>query len=254
MKRLLFGLLVLAFSARTVRGGRAAAVDSGRQGFHRCAGRHDPADPDRMGPHRKNAHRQRRAPQWRPHHDQVRRGSRKAGARDHSSSRSGLHCRAARDICRQRVAVRHDSDHADDDGSRGSAAAQSPAIPDCKADFRVAAQTSRRSAPPMLPGMMPELPDPAIDQINDPAIAAAAAAGLMPVPAHGARSSFRVHAVDDARRDSAAAAARHRPRQRHQIRGTHPSARHSRACLRHRNRRTAPADMNPTARPRPPAA
>ena len=37
--------------------------------------------------------------------------------------------------------------------------------------------------PPMLPGMSPELPDPASDQANDPAIAAAAAAGLLPVPA-----------------------------------------------------------------------
>jgi hypothetical protein len=38
--------------------------------------------------------------------------------------------------------------------------------------------------PPMLPGMMPpELPDPAADQANDPALAAAAAAGLVPVPA-----------------------------------------------------------------------
>jgi hypothetical protein len=37
--------------------------------------------------------------------------------------------------------------------------------------------------PPILPGMTSELPDPAADQANDPAIAAAAAAGLVPVPA-----------------------------------------------------------------------
>jgi len=37
--------------------------------------------------------------------------------------------------------------------------------------------------PPMFPGMPPEFPEQAADQANDPAMAAAAAAGLMPVPA-----------------------------------------------------------------------
>ena len=43
--------------------------------------------------------------------------------------------------------------------------------------------TALRPAQPLLPGQMPDLPDPADDQQTDPAVAAAAAAGLMPVPA-----------------------------------------------------------------------
>jgi len=42
--------------------------------------------------------------------------------------------------------------------------------------------TALRPAQPLLPGMVPDLSDPADDQQNDPAIAAAAAAGLLPVP------------------------------------------------------------------------
>lgn len=43
--------------------------------------------------------------------------------------------------------------------------------------------TQLRGGAPLTPGMLPELPDPAADQQDDPAIAAAAAAGLVTVPA-----------------------------------------------------------------------
>lgn len=43
--------------------------------------------------------------------------------------------------------------------------------------------TQLRGGAPLTPGMLPDLPDPAADQQDDPAIAAAAAAGLVTVPA-----------------------------------------------------------------------
>lgn len=43
--------------------------------------------------------------------------------------------------------------------------------------------TQLRGGVPLTPGMLPDMPDPAADQQDDPAIAAAAAAGLVAVPA-----------------------------------------------------------------------
>jgi hypothetical protein len=56
--------------------------------------------------------------------------------------------------------------------------------PVSRGGFPGANVTQLRQGPIMLPGMMAsELPDPADDQQNDPALAVAAAAGLLPVPA-----------------------------------------------------------------------
>ena len=113
-------------------------------------------------------------------------------------------------LCRRRVALRSHSDHGDDDRRCGASAAAAGAqdSPACKAASQAAAErhaaaahARRRSRP----GMLPEPDDPA-DQMDDPAIAAAAAAGLVPVPALTPGPAGCSGTADAARRRSTAAA------------------------------------------------
>ena len=214
MKRLVFALLLLLWPVVALLGGGPQAVDAGRSRVDRRAGRDGPADPHRVGARRQDAHHQRRADHRRSDYDEVRCHAGKAGARHRSANDPGLHGAAARDAGCRCVALRPHPDHGDDDRGRAAAAAAAgirsrhadagmpvcTVAPRADANGHAAAAQSARSL--SRPGCCPS-PTNAADQLDDPAIAAAAAAGLVPIPAFNPGSLGCACAADAARRRDA---------------------------------------------------